>query len=140
MRDEVSESIRLSVTVFCTAGLLSVVIQLLLYGNLTLNGFSERWQASVSNTGLQSIISAENQTDISGPNCYKLISDNISMFESITIVTKSDGTKTYNFKLSNVSTLDYLYTKAGASKYYVLRHEENHSSGMIKLTLEEVDK
>lgn len=96
MTEEVSVSLKLSVTIIFAAGLLASVLGILIMGLRLLNGYSEDYHRAISQStgaGISSIV-AEGSAPM--PIIYSAIDESIHLIDTVILTKYNTDTETYD--------------------------------------------
>lgn len=138
MTEEVSENMRVAVTVYFTAALLAVVVTLLVSGIHIMNNFTDTYSTQFNAAATGTIYDLQRAKKVGCPVAFKAVTEGLSNVNKVTF-KRLDGSTEILYQLKPVKDdLDVLTTKY--DKVMCRVYLSDGPNGLLNVTLEEVDE
>lgn len=141
MTDEVSEHMRMSLTVWMIGGLLMAVVGVTVFSLLIFNNYSNKYSDAMVQSTTSAIYEMSRQQSVTCPQVYSAVSASISEVATVKVKMSGDtGYRTvYTFNDPNGDNLISLMTGVTATKNVRMTIDpSDRYPSMIDITLEEV--
>lgn len=140
MTDEVSESMRVSFTVWCTAGLVAAALGVTIMSISVFNNYTSNYTNAMTSSATNNLSDLAKLEAVTCPTVYSALVSGIDRINTIVYKTGSTSRQIYKLGTTSEDDLITLMTGSYTTKYVRVTMTPNNKNGLLDVVLEEVTR
>lgn len=140
MTDEVSESMRVSFTVWCTAGLVAAALGVTIMSISVFNNYTSNYTNAMTSSATNNLSDLAKLEAVTCPTVYSALVGGIDRINTIVYKVGSNSRQIYKLGTTSEDDLITLMTGSYTTKYVRVTMTPNNKNGLLDVVLEEVTR